>query len=482
MTLSNYINIEKMRWLLLLVFLVGYLITYERFIFVSGDYLFYNILAVASCAILLFHIKSYEVSYSAMWLTLVIFIVVYFVRFYWIVIDPLPVKIMLHTPIYIKMIQDIPLFESFRVSVIAFTVFSISIVVLLFIDRRILRTDTKPVDMNNEFHRFIVKFLFLFLPLLMVALAYVSHRYHIGEMGADSGEPLPYRLKGIVFYARFVMIPLLIMLLIYLAEQCNYIIISRLGIVFLMLHGIVDMLLRGSRSSLLLSVLLLIFLVMSGGLKLYRSEKVLAFLVLIAALFMVPIMTEYRMHRIVEDLSVIDAIFASLSIIGSEGWATLLHGIEFVFFRMPGIEAVSAMISLGVEPLGEETIKIISVEQGLAGYLTHNIYGIPIEENTLSAPSFVGWLYLVGGTIAVAKGVIVLAVVVVFGWHSLRKKYFVASPISKTYFLWVLFTALTEGTLDSMLFMFIVGVLVLLSIEVFMRIGGNIIYPRLARS
>jgi len=475
MTLNRYINLENTRWLLLLVFVIGYLITYQTPVFAAGDYLFYSLLALLSCMILLIQLKSYDVNYSAIWLSLLVFIGVYFIRFYWITLDPLPVKIMLPTPVYNTMILGSSLLDGFRVSVIAFTTFSISIAALLYInDRWSLSFDNESLAMNRKLYWFITKCLFYLIPLLMIVLAYVSHKYHIGEMGADSGEPLPFRLKGIIFYARFIMIPLLIMLLIYLAEQCDHIIISRIGIVFLMLHGVIDMLLRGSRSSLLLSVLLLVFLVMSGGLKLFRSEKTLAFLVLIAGLFMVPIMTEYRMHRVVDNLPVIDAILTSMSIVGNEWWTTLLRGIEFVFFRIPGIEAVSAMISLDAEPLGMQTFQIIRAEQGIAGYLTHDVYGITRDANTLSAPSFVGWFYLVNGAVAVATGALALALAVIFGWWFLGKKYFVASPIARTFFLWMLFTALTEGTLDSMLFMFVVGVLVLASIEAFIRIGTRL--------
>lgn len=467
-----YSNMEKTRWLVLLVFVIGYLITYERFSFASSDYFLCNFLALTACAALLFQIKLYELNHSAIWLTLVVFIAVYFIRFYWIAIDPLPVKIMLHTPVYKKMIQDIPLLEGFRVSVIAFTTFIVTAIVLLMVKRTGSCSNDKLVITNNEsseFTNIVVKSLFFILPLLMMVLAYVSHKYHIGEMGADSGDPLPFRLKGIIFYARFVMIPLLIMLLIYLAQRCDRIIISRFGILLLMLHGVIDMLLRGSRSSLLLSILLLVFLVISGGVKLYRNEKALALLVLVAGLFMVPVMTEYRTYRVVENLSVADAILASLSIIGNEWWATLLRGIEFVLFRMPGIEAVSAIISLDSEPLGMQTLEVIRGEQGIAGYLTHDVYRIPIEANTLSAPSFVGWLYLVGGVISVVSGSFLLAIAAVWGWVILGNKYFVISPIIRSFFLWVLFTALTEGTIDSMQFMVVVGVLVLLAIELFMR-------------
>ena len=461
---------------------MGYAITYSRFSYIASDYFIYNLLAISICAVLLSQMKSYEIRYSALWLLLGIFVLVYFVRFYWIVVDPLPVKIMLHTPVYKKMIQDNALFEGFRISVISFAVLGLSISLFLFFlrYRKVSVKQTEPVV--TGFYWFSAKSLALLLPLIMIALAIVSHKYHIGEMGADSGDPLPFRLKGVIFYARFIMIPLLIIWLIYLSGRSGHVFVARLGVVFLMLHGVIDMLLRGSRSSLLLSVLLLVFLVMSGGLKLYRKEKVVAFFVLIAGLFMVPIMTEYRMHRVVEHLPVMDAILTSFSVTGSEWWATLVRGIEFVLFRMPGIEAVSAMVSLDTEPLGMRIFDVLQDKQGVAGYLTHEIYLITRDANTLSAPSFVGWFYLVAGLPGVVVGSFLVTIVIIFGWEWLGSKYFICSSVARTFFLWVLFTGLTEGTLDSMSYMLVVGVFVLTAIEIAMRAGTHIMRPSLAHT
>jgi len=469
-------NLEKIRWGLLLVFIIGYAITYTRFSYAASTYLIYSVLAISSGAILLTQLKSYEKYYSAIWLVLGVFIIVYFIRFYWIAVDPMPVKIMLHPPIYKKMIQDNALFESYRISVISFIAFSVSIVACLYLLRNRYRPSVGPDSVTTGFDRFVIKGLLLSLPIFMLVLAVISHKYQIGKMGVDSGEPLPFRLKGIIFYARYIMIPLLIVLLIYLSGRSDHTLVARLGILLLLTHGVVDMLLRGSRSSLLLCLLLLLFLIMSGGLKLYRNEKILALFLLGLGLFMVPIMTEYRMQRVAQHLPVIDAISMSFSTLVSGGWTTLLGGIEFVLFRMPGIEAVSAIISMDAEPLGMRAIDVFQSKQGMAGYLTHDVYLYPQEVNNLAAPGFIGWLYLVRGVSAVAIGSIVLAIVVTVGWYSLDSGYLTCSPVAQTFFLWMLFHGLTEGTFDSMLFMLVVGVLTLLVVEVVLRIGSNTTY------
>ncbi len=206
----------------------------------------------------------------------------------------------------------------------------------------------------------------------------------------------------------------------------------------------------------------------------------LAFVVLILGLFMIPIMTEYRQLRLLEHLTVIDALTTSVYHLGINSWSTLLAGVEFVLFRMPGVEAVSAIEamtrSMDLEPLGIHAIDVLKSKQGIAGYLTNVLYSIPVESNTLSAPSFVGWFYLVGGMPAVIAGAILLSILVIFGWRLLNSKSLVCRPVVQTFFLWVLFIALTDGVLDSMAFMIVVGVLVLVGFEIVMKLGGATYY------
>jgi len=481
MNIYTEANIIKARWLILFLFVIGYIATYVRFLDSESSYLMLNGAALLSFGILLSQIKYYDKKYAAIWLALAVFLMVYFVRFYWIVLDPLPVKIMLPIPVYEIMIRDEALFQGFRVAVISFVTLCLSLSVLLFIAGMVKSSIQKSDNLNADlgFHWFTAKSLIIFLPLLMLVLAYISHKYQIGEMGADSGEPLPYRLKGVIFYARFIMLPLLIIWLIYLSVRSGHILISRLGIALLLMHGVIDMLLRGSRSSLLLSVLLLVFFIIAGGLKLRRNEKILAFIILLAGLFMIPVMTEYRMYRVTENLSVTNALLTSLSVIGSDGLSTLFRGIEFVLFRMPGVEAISSMVSLDTEPLGMRAIEVLQDKQGVSGYLTHEVYGIEMDSFTLSAPGFVGWFYLVGGVPATIIGSIVLAVTIVVGWMLLGSRYLTCPPVIQTFFLWMLFHAITEGTLDSMMYMLVVGLFTLFIIEtVIMRLGRNVLYNR----
>lgn len=479
-------NIEKSRWAFLLVFVIGYAITFTKFPDESTEFLIFNLIAFFSCVVLLTQLNRYQSDYTAIWLVFILFIAIYFIRFYWIAIDSTAIQVMIPKRVYIRIMEDKTLIDGFKISVIAFSVFSAASATLLYFQQIKNKPESLNISESAAFQWLIAKALFIVVPVLMLIFAIITHKYRIGEMGAESGEPLPFRLKGVIFYARFILIPLMILLIIYLAGRHGHIIAARLGIFLFLTHGVVEMLLRGSRSSILLIVLLLLFMVMAGGLKVYRKEKFLAFFVLILGLFMVPVMTEYRMNRLVEELPIMESIFTAIYHVGINGWSTLLHGIEFVFFRMPGLEAVSAIEAMtkamALEPLGIQTFEILKSKQGVAGYLTNVLYFIPVEAATLSAPSYIGWFYIVGGVPAVIAGSTLLSIFVVVGWRLLNTNYLVCRPVILTFFLWVLFIAFTDGVLDSMTFMFVVGLIVLVVFEISMKLGARSYYGYLKKN
>lgn len=471
----NYIweDIARLRWVILLLFAIGYSITASRFHFSAGEYLFYNLLALGACAVLLTQLKVFGQCFAAVWLGLIILVTVYFLRFYWIVIDPSPVKVMLPQNSYIEMLPQVDkLINAFKLSVIAFSAFSLSAAAMFFLLRK-QDAATHRTEEHGEIasHWFIAKFILLLLPPLMLALAYIAHKYHIGEMGAAPGEPLPFRLKGVIFYARIVLLPLMILQFMYSAARSGHPVVARLGVLLLLTHGVIDMLIRGSRSSLLLCVLLLVFLLMARGIQLRRNEKIFIGITVILAIVMVPIMTEYRYWRVQHDFSVMDALNNAVGSVGIGWWGALMKGVEFVFFRMPGTESLWAMLSRGAEPLGMQSFDVFATKNGLAGYLTYQIHPMKVEDNTLLAPGFVGWFYLVAGIPAILLGSAAAAIFSILGWKYLSRDYLVCGPVAQTFLLWMFFVALTEGTLDSMVYMVLAGIVSIAAMEFSLRLS-----------
>lgn len=467
------------RWALLLVFVIGYLVSKTYFSFASFEYFIYNLLALGACAILLNQLKSFEYRYMAAWLVLIIIITVYFLRLYWIALDPTPVQVMLPWNPYQNMLLKKDLFlYAFKLSTVMFASFCVVCAWLLnyLRDYNFKKLSLKHEDLRV--HKLSEKVLLIILPPIMLSLYFLTYYYQIGFMGASSGEPLPFRLKGIVFYASVVFVPLLIALLIYAAEQCEHKLMSSFGILLMIVHGVALMLLRGSRSSLLLSILLLAFLVMAGGLKLQRNQKIFIGIFVLGAFFMVPVMTIYRNLRVEQGMLLFEAITHALYLAQNDLAGTFLKGIKFVLFRMPGIESLWCMLAQGVTPLGTRIFDVFASLNGVAGHLTYNIYPLKPEHNTLLAPSFVGWFYLVAGLPAVAIGGVLAALLSVIGWVVTSRNYLKCGLIAQTFLLWMLFVALTEGTLDTMGLLVFSGIACITIIELTLILFSAFLYKK----
>lgn len=467
----NRLNIKQCKWLLLLIFPTGYLLTYKYFIAMHVEFAIYNMFALLSLAVLLTNIDFSNKKFIAIWIAVVLLLMGYFIRFYWITIDPLPVEKMLPwNPFRTMVANRNALWISFQFSVIAFVSFCFSASIFLLFLKGRLWIRLNSVQNQNPFLKIeITRILLAFTVALAGIFAYVSYRYQIGEMGSSLGNPLPFRLKGVIFYTRVVFVPLLILLCISFMDHANDIIGSRVGILLLILNGVADMFLRNSRSSLLLALLLLIFLLLVGGVRLRVKEKIFLGLIAVLAFFMVPVMTEYRQVRLIQNLSHIDALVVLFQKEEGNWLLQFTQGLKFVLFRMPGIESLWCQLALGARPLGIYSLDIINSPNGIAGYLTYVIHPMKETDNTLLAPGFVGWLYLVGGTPIIVIGSLLVGFITVLGWSFIDNVFINTSAVAKVFLLWALFLALTEGTLDSMGFMLFAGIATLIFTELFLR-------------
>jgi hypothetical protein len=472
MHFSSQLNIRQLKWLLLLTFPIGYLLTHKYFLAVRMDYVFYNILASVFLAILLKTINVLDERFTAICVAVVLLLMGYFIRFYWITIDPMPVEKMLPwNPFRTMVANRDALFQSFQLSVIAFVSFCFAAFILLFIsdNQNLIKLKNRHLD-NLELGIKAGRLLLALIVVLMAVFAYLSYRYQIGEMGSSSGDFLPFRLKGVIFYARIVSIPIFILLCIGFMDKANDMIGSRIGILLLILNGVVDMFLRSSRSSLLLALLLLVFLLLSGGVRLRVKEKVFLGAIAVLAFLMVPVMTEYRQVRLIHNLSHFDALIVLFQKEESSWLLQFTQGLKFVLFRMPGIESLWCQLALGARPLGIYSLDIFNSINGIAGYLTYVIHPMKEANNTLLAPGFVGWLYLVGGTPIIVVGSLCVGFITVLVWNLIDTVFLRTNATAKAFLLWMLFLALTEGTLDSMGFILLSGVFTLIGAEVLFRI------------
>jgi hypothetical protein len=466
------VSVARIKWLLPLLFIAGYIMTVDHFEGATLEYSAYSLLALTSCVVVLTQLDLFERDCFATWFALVLLVMGYFVRFYWVTLDPWPVERMLPWNPFRTMIANREaLLEAFKFSTVAFASFSGAAASLLYLSRTPARPG--PASSCGDLHSGAgnaATWMLIGLVLLMFALAYLSYEYKIGEMGASAPDALPFRIKGVVFYARTVSLPLALLLCIYLAEHGGKFMVSRAGILALLAHGVTDMLLRNSRSSLLLVLLLLAFLVLAGGLRLRTGEKVLFGVLATAAILAVPVMTEYRQIRLLQGLPHMDALSGAINVANENWLLQFFKGLKFVLFRVPGIESLWCEIALGARPLGIYSLEIINSKNGIAGYLTYAIHPMKEGDNTLLAPGFVGWFFLVAGAPAIVVGALLTGAVSVLGWKYLGARYILSGPVAQAFLLWILFIALTEGTLDSMLLMLLAGMATVVVMEAVLRL------------
>lgn len=465
----------QLRWILLLVFPPAFVLGPES----APDpqwHFALCVIAMAAGYVLLRQLEDLTPLNAAVWLALVLFIALYFFRYCYLVVDPTPLMRTLFDDAYASITRRPDLLQwAFTQSVTVFTVFCLASAWLL---RRGTSATGVPLQPGGTaldgVGGKLTQVLIVVLPLLMLVLGYVAHKYHIGQMGVAPGDPLPFRLKGVIFHARYILLPLLILLLILLGRHAGNSAVERLGFLLLLVHAASDMVLRGSRSSLLLGVLLIVFLVAAGGARLRRADILASAGVGVAAVWLTPLILHYRVLRSLSN----DGIFAILQQVPGRLGGNLIDllrdGVAFVYFRLPGIETAWTLGSYDAKPLGAQLLPTVISKYGITGYLNFDIYKIPVEAYTLFAPGFVGWLYLAGGISGLVIGALALSWLCSVLPGQLYDRGLKCAPVANVFLLWMIFLALTDGTVDSLGFMIVVGLMSLTVIEILLRrFGGS---------
>ena len=112
--------LPHLRWLILLIFVAGYLLTAGKFQSAQGQYAVYSLISMAACALLLVRLDRYGKESVAAWLALIVFLVTQYVRFYSLVIDPSFLRIMLSEGGWQALRSEEALIDGFRLATIAF--------------------------------------------------------------------------------------------------------------------------------------------------------------------------------------------------------------------------------------------------------------------------------------------------------------------------------------------------------------------------
>jgi hypothetical protein len=406
----------------------------------------------------------------AFWVMLAIFMFTNFIRFYWLALQPEAVQPMLPDSTFRKMmVNSSDIFVLYPILSSSMLMLLVGALAAHFALRKFNPSLVrKEADINHVVPN-TASIFFAIAVVLMMLLGVISHYFAIGVMGAAAGEPLPFRLKGVIFYARTVGVPLLLIGALVLSDRPGHRVMTALIVLALMTHGVSDMILRGSRSGLLLSILLLAFWYLVSGKKMTRGAALSVAIAGAIAVSVVPFMTRFRAFRVGQGQAVIDALYSALPI-GGNWSADAVNGIRFVFFRVTGMESLWAITTLQAKPLYGRAIEVLMGKDGMAGYLTLSVHSGMFEaDNTLLAPGFLGWLYLIGGTAAIFAGSMVMGMLALLVWRYLDRVSIYMMSVVKVLMLWVIFLMLTEGTIEAQKALLLIGLATCAAMELYCR-------------
>jgi len=208
---------------------------------------------------------------------------------------------------------------------------------------------------------------------------------------------------------------------------------------------------RSTRGYLLVLFILLLFLFVLSDRLTWRRVMLGGVVGVSVVAFFLP-MTMYRGMRMSHpELGIGGAMWRSFSSISEAGlWNNGINGFIDVLFRMTGVESLMMIIGRGFQPLGTGGIDSLFIfgGPGLARLFTSGIEGIPEHWITLSAPSFLGAFYMVGGIVFTTLGVVVFTVIVWAVWTLILRLNLRSSPVAKAMFLMLVVSFLMDGELD----------------------------------
>lgn len=460
-SIFSAISVAHARWLILIVFPATFISAYNLTGSAESGYFLGP--AMFACATLIYRLNSKRIDFVAVWLVILVFLIFYVLRYPLYLLDPNLVDgfLPLNVEEYLQS-DSVGLHEALKLSCFGFVVFCLTARSQL---PKVLRTpcsnELYPPPANIQFWNLLP----IIVISLLVVLGYISHVYSIGQMGVAPGEPLPFRLKGIIFYARHVTITLFILAILFLATLSKSRHLRIGGLFLLFIHGVSDAILRGSKSSLLLCFLLILFLIVSGGFRVSRRGWFFLGMGVIGAVSLMPIIMDYRVLRFEPDAGLWQSLASAFHIRQDNIFGSLLESLRLLYFRIPGIETIWAISGLIDEPLGFSFIDTVLTKFGVAGYLSHEIYEVSPDTLTLYAPGYFGWLYLAGGWMGLLIGNVILALLCVWVPRWLYAGYMRWPPVANAFFLWILFISLTDGALDSNFLLIAAGITTLLALE-----------------
>ncbi len=461
------------RLFFIMLFLGGYALTYSYFEKFELEYLFLSILSFCASWLLINGLPFSTAVNPYIW-TLILIFSAYYIQFYWIALDPdmiVDKKFWLNALNWLAYSKE-ALIKAYATITYAFATFCLTAVFLAG-NLKIPQEEKQHKEKFN--YRLTSSVLFWTTFLLMGITSYAMYITGISQMGAESVY-LPYRLAGLIFYTRFLLIPGLLIMLLWCSDvggsrrQFNF------GLLLLILHGLSDMLFRSSRGA-LLGTFIGVFMLFLITRRMSRQRLQLFVIILLATSVTFPVISSYRSIRAEDPRSTIMTSLKEAADISSDESSdieeTAYGRIASMFFR-GGMLSIIPIVGTGIEPIGSRAI-----QTSVTKFFTNDVLGYDPDHIHGSAPSLVGWFYIVGGNLFVIIGIIAYTTVTWIYWRAMIKMNLMCLPVAKTLFLFSLLNISIEGTLEGLGFKVMVLSGSIAACEFFMRLSAvrPVLYP-----
>jgi len=435
----------RARWLLLLVFAIGYVATFSTLDSVALGYLGFTLLSIFAGALLLSRLNPPLVNKLPIWTILVVFMLAYYLKFYLMVYDPEIVgEGWVKKKLYFLLQSPTVLFDSFATMTYAFIIFCITSWFLLG-HARFPQMETLKDRIN---YWPVISILLWLIPVLMGITAYVMYITGIAVMGAK-GVYLPFRLAGWIFYIRTTFIPALLLVLIWSSDKTGLRKCFSFGVFLLFLHGISDMLLRSSRGAILIPFIILTMLFLVSG-SITKKRVQMFGIILVTTILLWPVISYYRNVRAADTAMPIDyTLVESMENVSSTGSFSLSEMFKeasiAVIFRFIGSDSLIQIMGVNLPPLYSDAFGM-----SVSRFFTVDVIGFSPNAIQGCSPSFPGWFYLVGGNELVVVAMAFFVSLSWFCWFLLAKLKLRCLPVAQALFLWWLFHLFSGGVLDSL--------------------------------
>ncbi len=458
----------KSRWLLLLLFLAGYLTTYSKLEGFEIEYLTLTFLSIIACSLLLARLTPPLNKKLPIWIILAVFMVAYYFKFYWMVYDPgILGNGWVMKKLYSLLQYPTVLIETFTTISYAFIAFCVTAWFLLGHTRSL---HMKPWKERINY-RSVTSILLWLIPLLMGITTYVMYITGMCRMAADNSY-LSFRLAGWVFYARTTLIPALLLLLIWSSDKAGLRKRLAFGIILLFLHGMSNMLLRSSRGAILMPFILLTILFLVTE-RITKKRVQLFGVILLVTILLWPVISYYRYVRAADPTMSIDTnLVDSINNVSSAESFSLSEMFKeatiAVMFRFVGADSVVQIRGANLQPLYSDAFGM-----SVSRFFTVDVIGFSPNDINGCAPSFPGWFYLVGGNGLVVIAMAGFVLLSWFCWYLLARLKLRCLPVAQALFLWWIFHLFSSGVLDRLY----LGILVMMgsvaACECLLRMGGG---------